>query len=381
MSEPKLIYIPQLNPNEIEVRLASLPVYNGKAIKAGEALATFETTKSTCELIAESDGYVIGLSLSEGDSAYSGDVFCYLGTSPTDQPPQPAISGSRLQVSLSTSKTDRATLPDGLRISKPALLLAQQYSLDLAGLPRGPLVTEIQIRALLQATPLRPEALPDRPVQKPIDPTGLIIYGGGGHGKSLIDLVQCLGNYNLRGVIDDGLAKDTRILDFPVLGSGEVLEELASCGVHLAINAVGGIGNIRPRLNVFKRLEAAGFICPTVIHPKAFIEASATLSGGIQVFPFAYIGSSASLGYGVIANTGSIISHDCVIEAYANISPGAILAGGVKIGERSLIGMGVTINLGVTIGADVHIGNGATVKADVPSGSMVHAGSIWPLIA
>ncbi len=210
------------------------------------------------------------------------------------------------------------------------------------------------------------------------DPTAIIVYGGGGHGKSLIELLLALGSYRLAGVIDDSLPKGEAVLGVPVLGGGEVLAELHGGGVRLAANAVGGIGDLTVRVTVFERLAQAGFTCPAVMHPIAYVEPSADLSPGVQVFPHAYVGSDVRLGYGTIVNTGAIVSHDCLLGNYVNISPGAILAGGVQVGDGVLVGMGATINLLAHIGRGARIGNGATVKSDVPEAGVVRAGSVWP---
>lgn len=208
--------------------------------------------------------------------------------------------------------------------------------------------------------------------------SALIIYGGGGHGKAVIDLVRSLYTFDLVGIVDDGLPAGSQVLGVPVLGGSEVLNDLVSRGVRQAVNAVGGIGNITPRLDVFDRLREYGFSFPTLVHPSAVVEPSAELAAGVQIFPQAYVGSSAEVRFGCILNTGVIVSHDCVLDEVVNISPGGILAGGVHVGARTLIGMGVTINLDLTIGADARIGNGATVKADVPASGIVRAGRIWP---
>jgi sugar O-acyltransferase (sialic acid O-acetyltransferase NeuD family) len=164
----------------------------------------------------------------------------------------------------------------------------------------------------------------------------------------------------------------------PVIGRSEDLTRFYQNGYRLMVNAVGGIGDISQRIAVFERGRSAGFSFPTVIHPTAFVEASATLGEGAQVFAHAYVGSDARLGFGVIVNTGAIVSHDCVLGDYVNLSPGAILAGEVRVGEATLIGMGVTVNLQVRIGAHCRIGNGATIKQDVPDRTIVRAGTIWP---
>ena len=54
----------------------------------------------------------------------------------------------------------------------------------------------------------------------------LILYGGGGHGKTLLELVQAAGIYHVAGIVDDGLAPGSNILGVPVLGGSAVLREL-----------------------------------------------------------------------------------------------------------------------------------------------------------
>ncbi len=211
-----------------------------------------------------------------------------------------------------------------------------------------------------------------------LNPALLIIYGGGGHAKSLIDLIQSLETWKIAGIVDDRLDPGSLILGIPVLGGGEILPSLRARGIRYAVNAVGGIGDINPRLEVFAKLRNAGFSFPTVCHPRGFIEPSAKVGDGCQVLFGSYVGSDVRLGFGCLLNSGVILSHDCLLGDYVNISPGSTLAGSVTIGEKSMVGMGVTINLGLTIGAGVSIGNSAVIKADVPEGVHIRAGAIWP---
>lgn len=212
----------------------------------------------------------------------------------------------------------------------------------------------------------------------PFDQGSILIYGGGGHGKSIIDIVRSIGTYEIVGIIDDGMRPGDRVMGCAVLGGEGVLAALHSDGLRQIINAVGAIGNVDQRITIFRKLKDAGYSCPTLIHPSAVVEASATLASGIQVLPQSYIGTEAKIGFGVIINNGVIVSHDCELGDYASLAPGVVLAGGVRIGEGSQIGMGVTVNLNVTIGDQVRVGNSAVIKDDVPGGSVVHAGQIWP---
>lgn len=206
----------------------------------------------------------------------------------------------------------------------------------------------------------------------------LVIYGGGGHGRSIIDAVRVLGKYEIVGIVDDELAPGSEVMGVPVLGDAQVLPSLFSKGVRSAINAVGGIGDVDSRIRTFERLQEQGFNCPAIIHPTATVEPSAQLSFGAQILPHAYIGTKAWIGFGVIVNNGAIVSHDCLIEDYASLAPGAMLAGEVKIGRAVQIGMGVTINLRLSVGERALIGNSAVVKRDVPARTIVRAGTIWP---
>jgi acetyltransferase EpsM len=360
MDKLSVVLVPLINPNENESILAQVCVKNGQSVKKGDPLAVFETTKSILELTSEKEGFILGLSLKEGDNLTTGQRFCFIANSPDEKLPEE-------KTTTRAGTQTNSDIPEGLRITQPALALARLNKIDLATLPVGTLVTEALIKNKMQ------------PLDIKHDPSALIIYGGGGHAKSLIDLIRAEGIYNIAGILDDGVAAGTSVMGIPVLGNGELLPEIRQTGIDKAVNAVGGIGSITPRLAVYKKLEAAGFNCPTVIHPRAFIEPSAKIGAGGQIFFNAYIGSEAQIGFGCIVNTGAILSHDCILNDYVNISPGAILAGAVTIKERSLVGMGVTINLHVTIGAGARVGNSAVVKADVPDNAVVHAGSVWPV--
>jgi len=220
-------------------------------------------------------------------------------------------------------------------------------------------------------------ALKARPAA--FDPSALVIFGGGGHGKTVIDLVRSLGTYRIVGLFDDGLPAGSEVLGVPVLGGEQELAEWHERGVHLAVNAVGGIGSPGIRVQVFEKLEKAGFVFPVLVHPSAVVERSALLEPGVQVFAQCYIGSAARVGFGSVINVGAIVHHDCVLGRVVNLSPGATLAGNVHVGSLAQIGMLATVNLKITIGDGARLGNGCTVKSDVPAGGRVWAGTTWPI--
>lgn len=357
-----LISVPLINPNEREVVLTGLFVNENQIVKDGELIATIESTKSTMDINSERTGYIRGLTKSVGDALLAGDILCFITENINDPLPDSTAEQN--------NQESDASQPAGLRITAPALSLARDAQLDLSTLPHNRLITATMIKDLLGIKNLLNQFQPSL--------NSVLIYGGGGHGKSIIELIQAEGKLDIIGLVDDGKTVAEKVLELQILGGSEILNSLRDKGVSLAVNAVGGIGNISSRLRVFELLKNADFRLPGVVHPSAVVEHSALVKDGSQIFALAYIGSSARIGFGSIINTGAIISHDCVVGDYSNISPGAILAGNVIIGEKTMIGMGVTINMNVKIGVDARIGNGATIKSDVPAGTVVKAGTIWP---
>ena len=197
----------------------------------------------------------------------------------------------------------------------------------------------------------------------------ILIYGAGGHAKTVISLLR-LADWDISGIIDDGVDAGVEVSGIPV--------QLRADGIDAVVNAVGGIGNYAVRWKIFERLQKLDFSFPTLIHPTAFVEDTVTLADGIQVLAQSYVSSETTVGFGTLINAGVIISHDGQIGKCVNLSPGALLAGQVTVEDFAQIGMGVTVNLGVRVGTRARVGNSATVKADVPADGRVYAGTVWP---
>jgi sugar O-acyltransferase (sialic acid O-acetyltransferase NeuD family) len=339
------ILVPLLNANEPEARLVGIHVKDGQAVEKGTLLFTIETTK-------------------EEDTLAVGDRLAVI-TEIADEPYASHPGGKKISGAESTNARD------SLRITKPARRLAEALGVDFASLPTDRLVTEEVVRQFSGETKNLEIELPA--AVKPY----ILIYGGGGHAKSIMDMIKQNGDYAIAGIVDDKLPPGHVVLGFPVLGTRTLLPSLIEHGVKLAANAVGGILDINVRVRVFELLEKTGFDFPALFHPRATIEPSASIGEGVQVFANAYIGSEAVLHPRCMVNTNAVVSHDCQIGAYTHIAPGALLAGHVHVGEKTLVGMGVTTTIGVKIGSGVRIGNGAIVLADVPDKTIIQAGRYW----
>jgi sugar O-acyltransferase (sialic acid O-acetyltransferase NeuD family) len=162
------------------------------------------------------------------------------------------------------------------------------------------------------------------------------------------------------------------------VGSRAALPVLRGQGLALAANAVGALGRMQTRIDIFEHLEAVGFTLPALVDPRAAVAGSATVGEGALVFSGAQVCPAASIGAGTIVNTSAVVSHDCEVGRHVHLAPGCLLAGHVVVGDGTLVGMGVTTRVALRIGANAIVGNGAVLLEDVPDGAIVPAGSHWP---
>ncbi len=190
----------------------------------------------------------------------------------------------------------------------------------------------------------------------------LVVVGGGGHARVILDILIGAGDYEIVGFT--GIAADERTLqmfDRPWLGTDEVLTELYEGGVRHAFVAIGG-NRVRRRVS-----GQLGFTLVNAISRHAVISRYATLGTGIAVMAGAVINAGTGIADGAIINTNSSVDHDCVVGAYAHVAPGTAIAGGVTIGEEVLIGVGARIIPGITIGDRTTVGAGAVVTGNLPA--------------
>lgn len=196
----------------------------------------------------------------------------------------------------------------------------------------------------------------------------VLLYGGGGHGKVVLDILQEAGEYEVLGILDDDTAKrGTTFQGLPVLGGMEVL---TAAGYRQA-RVIIGIGDNRRREAVASRLADLSVTYATAVHPAAHLARSVRVEGGTAIMAGVVVNPDAWIGAHVIINTASSVDHDCEVESFAHISPGARLAGGVTVGHGAHVGAGATVLPGVRIGVWATVGAGAVVIEDVPEQTTV----------
>ncbi len=167
----------------------------------------------------------------------------------------------------------------------------------------------------------------------------IMLLGGGGHCKSVIDVIELEDRYEIAGIIVNDMPKGSKILGYEVIGGDEDLPKLR----EKFSNALITVGHIRSnlvRVKLFEFLKELDYNIPTIISPLSYVSKHATLGEGTVVMHHALINASAKVGSNCIINTKALIEHDAVVEDHTHISTGAIINGGTKVKENSFVGSG-----------------------------------------
>lgn len=197
----------------------------------------------------------------------------------------------------------------------------------------------------------------------------IVLIGGGGHSKVIIDIIKSINTYEIFGIVDKNKAcKD--VLGIPIVGDDNDLEKIYKSGVEYAFICVAAIENVNLRMKLYHKIKTIGFKLPRLIHSSAIISPYAEIGEGTCVMAGAVINANAKVGSNSIINTGAIVEHDCIIGDNVQISPGVVLAGSVNINDNTFVGIGSRIIQGITIGREVVIGAGAVVIDDIPDNSV-----------
>ncbi|MFC1478506.1 acetyltransferase [Candidatus Margulisiibacteriota bacterium] len=190
----------------------------------------------------------------------------------------------------------------------------------------------------------------------------VLIYGSGGHGKVVLDILLSAGEKDIAGFVDDSPGKaGQEINGYPVLGTlSQITDNKDNYQVAL------GIGDNKIREKTYLKARDLGFEVVQAVHPTAVVSQNVEMGEGVVVMPGAVVNANTVLGNGVVVNTGATVDHDCNLEQFSQVWPGANLAGTVHLGEYSYVGTGAAIIQSINIGKNVIVGAGAVVISDIP---------------
>ena len=187
----------------------------------------------------------------------------------------------------------------------------------------------------------------------------ILLIGGGGHCKSVIDVVEAEGRFQIAGIIDNPALRGLKVLGYEFIGSDEDLEEMSK-QYQYALVSVGHVKSPEIRVALYQQLKTHGFTLPAIISPRAYVAKSAFVDEGSIVMHDVLLNSSVEIGRNCIINTKALVEHDAKVGNHCHISTAATLNGSVVVEDKSFVGSCAVTREGIVI----------------PEGSFIKAGSL-----
>ncbi|MDI6452391.1 acetyltransferase [Peloplasma aerotolerans] len=200
----------------------------------------------------------------------------------------------------------------------------------------------------------------------------ILLVGGGGHCKSVLDTLVKLNIYTEIKIIDKKENIGNSVMGFSIIGEDKDLPDLFQKGYNYAFITVGSVGDTSIRIKLFNMLKTIGYQIPTIVDPSSKVSKYSRIEEGVFIGKLSIVNADAIIQECAIINSGSIVEHDCQIGSFAHISPGAVLGGEVIIGNNTHVGLNATIMQQIKIGSNSIIGMGSIVNNNINNNKLAY---------
>ena len=190
----------------------------------------------------------------------------------------------------------------------------------------------------------------------------LILLGGGGHCKSVIEAAESAG-YSILGVLDMPEDIGKEILSTKVIGTDDDIPSYVNKAEFVI--TVGFIKNPDIRIKLYDKIKEVGGRLATVVASTAYVSKYAEIGEGTVVLHQAFVNAGAKVGKNVILNTAVNIEHDAEIGDHCHISTGTMINGECKVGECCFIGSQSVLANGISVGDSIIVGAGSFVRKSI----------------
>lgn len=190
----------------------------------------------------------------------------------------------------------------------------------------------------------------------------LILLGGGGHCKSVIDAAESAG-FTILGILDKPETVGQRVLNYPIIGTDDDIPLYVDDAWFLI--TVGQIKKADVRMRLAGLVKEKGGEFATVVANDACVSKYATLGEGTVVLHKAVVNANARVGKHAIVNTMADVEHDVQVGDFCHISTAAIVNGEVTIGNNVFVGSSSVIHQCKTITDNVVVAAGTVVSRNL----------------
>ncbi len=194
----------------------------------------------------------------------------------------------------------------------------------------------------------------------------IVIYGAGGHAKSVANVALAAG-YTILGFVDAGKQGG-------VLCGAKIVAALDDLFLFEKFFLAIAVGDnfLREKIHASLSNAFSKDHFPALVHPSATVSIGVELGYGCVVMPGAVIGPSTKIGAFCLVNTKASIDHDCLMMDFSSLAPGVTVGGAVTIGVSSAICIGASVRHSIQVGNNSILGAHAYLNNSLPDQTVAY---------
>lgn len=191
----------------------------------------------------------------------------------------------------------------------------------------------------------------------------IILVGGGGHCKSVIDVIESENKFEIAGILDVKEKIGMDVSGYKIIGTDEDLEEWNKKGASFHIT-IGHIKSPELRMKVYEKLKTINAHLPVICSPTAHVSQNASVDEGSVIMHHVLLNAGVKVGKNCIINNKALIEHDSSIGDHCHISTAAVVNGDCRISQGCFVGSNAVVIHGIVIEENCVIGAGSVVLND-----------------
>lgn len=379
-----VLRMPGVNANEDSAILVRWMVDEGAAVKKGQFVCEIETTKSTVEVEADADGFLVPLAAPGASQQVGAPIAVIKADLAADHSALLAADGTPAK-----GEADK-------RWTKKAAIVARRLGIDIDALAKqkpGTTLTEADVLAAQsgetnEAPAVSALAAPAASVAPavPVSPRAylgigqhfervLLIGGASGAGAIAVEAILRTSHQRPAGIIDTNPKTHGQIVHgVPVLGDRTAIPMLWNEG-RFDGAIILFTDDIDDRAELFNGLVAEGVRMTNVIDPSVSIRSDVKMGVGNTIMSNGFIAAGAEIGNNNFFASHNVIEHHSTVGDHNAFGPRCTACGRVTIGSFIRFGMHVGIEPYLSIGDRCIIASGTTLTSSVPANTIVKARS------
>ena len=190
----------------------------------------------------------------------------------------------------------------------------------------------------------------------------ILIYGSGGLGVEVLDLVHRTSNFSSKTpIFVDDFNHGSVVCGTKVISFNEALSKFAGVDIVIAN------GEPESRYKMFNKAKKAGFNLPVIIDESAHVSNFSQIGEGSIICSKCTLAARSKVGSNVLINVQSIVGHDVNINNNTVLASMVNVGGAATIGKNCMLGMGVTIRPKISIGNNTLVAFSSSVFSDLPA--------------